>query len=67
MGHIDVSELYYSLSDGRVLLRDVNFRIGDGAKAAFVGPNGAGKTTLARLIAGDIAVQEGSIVRSGGL
>jgi ATPase subunit of ABC transporter with duplicated ATPase domains len=59
--------LYYSLSDGRVLLRDVNFRIGDGAKAAFVGPNGAGKTTLARLIAGDIAVQEGSIVRSGGL
>lgn len=67
VGHIDVSELYYSLSDGRVLLRDVNFRIGDGAKAAFVGPNGAGKTTLARLIAGDIAVQEGSIVRSGGL
>lgn len=67
MGHIDVSELYYALSDGRVLLRDVNFRIGDGAKAAFVGPNGAGKTTLARLIAGDIAVQEGSIVRSGGL
>ncbi|MEY2846962.1 MAG: hypothetical protein RL076_2508 [Chloroflexota bacterium] len=67
MGHIDVSELYYELSDGRVLLRDVNFRIGDGAKAAFVGPNGAGKTTLVRLIAGDIPVQEGQIVNSGGL
>jgi ATPase subunit of ABC transporter with duplicated ATPase domains len=67
VGHIDVSELYYELSDGRVLLRDVNFRIGDGAKAAFVGPNGAGKTTLVRLIAGDIRVQEGQIVNSGGL
>jgi ATPase subunit of ABC transporter with duplicated ATPase domains len=67
VGHIDVSELYYELSDGRVLLRDVNFRIGDGAKAAFVGPNGVGKTTLTRMIAGDIPVQEGSIVRSGGL
>jgi ATPase subunit of ABC transporter with duplicated ATPase domains len=67
VGHIDVSELYYELSDGRVLLRDVNFRIGDGAKAAFVGPNGVGKTTLTRMIAGDIPVQEGNIVRSGGL
>jgi ATPase subunit of ABC transporter with duplicated ATPase domains len=59
--------LYYTLSDGRVLLRDVNFRIGDGAKAAFVGPNGVGKTTLSRMIAGDVAVQEGTIVTSGGL
>jgi ATPase subunit of ABC transporter with duplicated ATPase domains len=67
VGHIDVSELYYTLSDGRVLLRDVNFRIGDGAKAAFVGPNGVGKTTLSRMIAGDVAVQEGTIVTSGGL
>jgi len=67
VGHIDVSELYYTLSDGRVLLRDVNFRIGDGAKAAFVGPNGVGKTTLSRMIAGDVAVQEGNIVTSGGL
>jgi ATPase subunit of ABC transporter with duplicated ATPase domains len=67
VGHIDVSELYYELSDGRVLLRDINFRIGDGAKAAFVGPNGVGKTTLTRMIAGDIPVQEGNIVRSGGL
>ena len=46
MGHIDVSEVQYWLPDGRILLDDVNFRVGDGMKVALVGPNGSGKTTL---------------------
>ena len=36
MGHIDVSSVDYSLSDGRVLLNDVSFRVGDGAKVALL-------------------------------
>ena len=32
-----------------MLLDDVSFRVGEGAKAALVGANGAGKTTLLRL------------------
>jgi ABC-type Mn2+/Zn2+ transport system ATPase subunit len=40
MGHVDVSGINYTLSDGRVLLSDITFRVGDGAKAALVGPNG---------------------------
>lgn len=52
MGHVEVSRLTYALPDGRLLLDDVSFRVGEGAKAALVGPNGAGKTTLLRLIAG---------------
>ena len=67
MGHVDVSGINYTLSDGRMLLSDVTFRVGDGAKAALVGPNGAGKTTLMRLIAGDITAESGTISRSGGL
>ena len=67
MGHIDVQHVTYSLPDGRVLLDDVGFRIGEGAKAALVGANGAGKTTLLRMIAGDIAPDEGSVVTTGGL
>jgi len=67
MGHIDVNSLQYHLPDGRVLLEDVSFRIGDGDKAALVGANGAGKTTLLRLIAGDIEPTSGAVVRSGGL
>ena len=67
MGHIDVQHVTYSLPDGRVLLDDVSFRIGEGVKAALVGANGAGKTTLMRLIAGDIEAESGSIVTTGGM
>lgn len=65
MGHIDVAHLTYSLPDGRVLLSDVSFRVGEGQVAALVGPNCAGKTTLLRLIAGDIEPDEGTITTSG--
>ena len=67
MGHIDVQHVTYTLPDGRVLLDDVSFRIGEGATAALIGANGAGKTTLMRMIAGDIAPDEGSVVVTGGL
>ncbi len=65
MSHIDVQHVTYSLSDGRVLLDDVTFRVPEGATAALVGANGAGKTTLMRMIAGDIDPDEG-LVFSGG-
>ncbi|TMR01899.1 ABC-F family ATP-binding cassette domain-containing protein [Actinomadura soli] len=67
MGHIEVSRLTYAPPDGRLLLDDVSFRIGAGAKAALVGPNGAGKTTLLRLIAGDVQPSDGVVTSSGGL
>jgi ATPase subunit of ABC transporter with duplicated ATPase domains len=67
VGYIDVQSVRHQLSDGRVLLDDVNFRVGEGAKAALVGANGAGKTTLLRLIASDLSPQSGAVARSGGL
>jgi ATPase subunit of ABC transporter with duplicated ATPase domains len=67
VGYLDVQSVRHQLSDGRVLLDDVNFRVGDGAKAALVGANGAGKTTLLRLIAGDLVPQSGAVAKSGGL
>ena len=67
MGHLDIARLTYALPDGRVLLDEVSFRVGDGAVIALVGANGAGKTTLLRLVSGDLPMQEGAITRSGGL
>jgi ATPase subunit of ABC transporter with duplicated ATPase domains len=67
VGSIDVSGVRHTLPDGRVLLDEVSFRIGDGARAALVGENGAGKTTLLRIIAGDLVPEAGTVVRSGGL
>lgn len=52
MGHLEAAHLEYYLPDGRVLLADASFRVGEGAVVALVGANGAGKTTLLRLIAG---------------
>ncbi len=67
MGHVDISGVRYELPDGRVLLDDVSFRVGEGAKVALVGANGAGKTTLLRIVTGDLAPHGGVVTRSGGL
>ena len=67
MGHVEVAHLSHALPDGRTLLADASFRVGEGTKAALVGPNGAGKTTLLRLIAGDLVPQSGTVTVSGGL
>ncbi|MGY0059386.1 ABC-F family ATP-binding cassette domain-containing protein [Streptomyces sp. LZ34] len=67
MGHVEAGHLEYYLPDGRVLLGDVSFRVGEGAAVALVGANGAGKTTLLRLIAGELKPHGGSVTVSGGL
>lgn len=67
VGHLDVNSVGFVLPDGRPLLNGVSLRVGEGAKVALIGPNGSGKTTLGRIIAGDLAPQEGAVTRSGGL
>ena len=67
MGYVDVAHVSVLLPDGRVLLDDVSFRVGEGTKAALVGANGAGKTTLLRVVAGDLRPTSGTVARSGGL
>lgn len=67
MAHIDLSQVSYLLGDGRVLLDQVSFHIGDGSKTALIGPNGGGKTTLLRLISGDLTPDEGTIGIGGEL
>src|SRR4051794_16795114 len=67
MGYVEVAGVGHVLPDGRELLNEVAFRVGEGVKAALVGANGAGKTTLLRMIAGDEDPQTGTVTRSGGV
>jgi ATPase subunit of ABC transporter with duplicated ATPase domains len=67
MGHVEAAHVEYFLPDGRMLLADASFRVGEGASVALVGVNGAGKTTLLRLIAGELSPHGGSVTVSGGL
>jgi len=67
VGHVDVAGVRYELPDGRVLLDDVAFRVGEGAKVALVGANGAGKTTLLKIITGDLVPHAGAVTCTGGL
>ncbi|WP_278236759.1 ATP-binding cassette domain-containing protein [Isoptericola sp. AK164] len=67
MGHLEVAHVSYVLPDGRGLLDDVSFRVGEGSTTALVGPNGAGKTTLLRILTGALRPDAGMVTASGGL
>lgn len=67
MGYIDINGVSYSLPDGRPLLDEVSFRVGEGSTTALIGANGAGKTTLLRIVRGDEAAHGGAVSIGGGL
>jgi branched-chain amino acid transport system ATP-binding protein len=48
-----------------MVLRGVDFSVGDGEVVALLGPNGAGKTTLLRTATGFVRPRSGRIVFSG--
>src|ERR1700722_845422 len=67
VGHIEIAHVDYYLPDGRALLGDISFRVGEGTVAALVGANGAGKTTLLRLMAGELKPHSGTVTVTGAL
>ncbi len=48
----------------QVLLRDSSFRVQEGDRVGLVGPNGSGKTTLLRILAGQVELDAGEVVRA---
>ncbi|WP_306371315.1 ATP-binding cassette domain-containing protein [Nocardiopsis sp. CC223A] len=67
MGHIDVNRVSHTLPDGRVLLDEVSFRVGEGSVTALIGANGAGKSTLLRIVRGETRPQSGAVTLDGAL
>jgi ATP-binding cassette subfamily F protein 3 len=49
---------------GRIVFRDLTWRINAGERIGLVGPNGAGKTTLCRILADHEDLDEGRVVRA---
>ena len=50
--------------DGRAIVRDFSLRIQRGDRIGVVGANGTGKTTLLKLLTGELAPDEGKVIRA---
>jgi ATPase subunit of ABC transporter with duplicated ATPase domains len=63
--HITVANLAVAHPGGDLLFENVSFRISPGKHVGLIGANGVGKTTLLRVLARDIAPEEGEISVGG--
>lgn len=61
---IQIHHLYYALPDGKPLFRNITLAIST-RKTGVVGRNGTGKSTLLKLILGQMAPDNGSILVEG--
>ena len=60
-GRIDVEQVGVGTPDGRTILIGVSFQAKPGEILGIIGPSGSGKTTLAKVIAGAIVPQVGTV------
>jgi ATPase subunit of ABC transporter with duplicated ATPase domains len=59
VAHVVVSRLAYAHPGGDLLFSDVSFRVSGGQHVGLVGANGVGKSTLLKVLAGELAADEG--------
>ena len=64
-GAFEVSNLTFSYSDGKEVLRNISFRVKAGENLAIVGKSGCGKSTLVKLLLGFEKPKSGSIFYDG--
>lgn len=60
---LEVSKHY----DTKKILTNVSFHVNEGERIVIVGKNGSGKSTLMKIIEGNLALDEGERIVSGGL
>jgi ATPase subunit of ABC transporter with duplicated ATPase domains len=63
--HITVANLAVAHPGGDLLFENVSFGVSPGKHVGLIGANGIGKTTLLRVLARDIAAEEGEISVGG--
>jgi ATP-binding cassette subfamily B protein len=64
-GRVELSDVAFSYSSDKELIRDLNLSLENGQRVAIVGPTGCGKTTLINLLMRFYDVDSGSIQVSG--
>lgn len=65
MAVIEVKDLSFSYDQQHNAVEDVNFKIEEGSYTTIVGHNGSGKSTVAKLIAGLLEKNQGTIMIDG--
>ncbi len=62
---LELKHITWTTEDGNRILDDVSLTVPDKKLIAITGPNGGGKTTLAKVMAGIIAPDSGSVLLDG--
>ena len=62
---VQLTEVFKSYDNDTKALRGVNLKIDDGEFVFLVGPSGSGKTTVIKLITGEIAPTDGTVMVNG--
>ena len=62
---LSLSHISWNTPDGANILRDLSLELADGKLLVVTGPNGGGKTTLAKIIAGILKADSGTITLDG--
>ena len=62
---LELNNISWSTPDGVPILKDLSLSIENTGLSVITGPNGGGKTTLAKVIAGLITPDKGTIVLDG--
>ena len=64
-GHVTLSDVAFSYTPDKELIRDLSLALESGQRVAIVGPTGCGKTTVINLLMRFYDVNEGSIAVDG--
>lgn len=62
LGRVEMKDVYFSYTEDKPLIENVNIKVNPGERIAIVGPTGCGKTTLINLLMRFYDVKSGAIL-----